>query len=265
MKDFNVGVVQLGATGDKDVNIKKMEESVKKAKELGAGIVALPEMWNCPYQNSYFPKFAEEEKGKTYEKMSKAARENGVYLVGGSIPIKNGDKIYNKSFVFNREGEEIYSYSKIHLFDIEGFSESDTISSGKRLGLFETEFGNFGLAICFDLRFFELFESMKNLGAEVFFVPSSFSIKTGEKAFHVLNRARAIDNQSYFISPAIARDDDLSKNAYSHSLVVAPDGEVILDMGTEDGVKVVEIKREVIEKEKKFMPLDKSRENRKNK
>lgn len=262
MKDFKVGVVQLSATDNKDENIKNMEEKVKVATELGSDVVALGEMWNCPYQNSFFPKFAEEEKGKTYLAMSKAAKENNVYLVGGSIPIKNGEKIYNKSFVFNRKGEEIYSYSKIHLFDIEGFSESETISAGKSLGVFETEFGNFGLAICFDLRFFELFYSMKKLGAEVFFVPSTFSVKTGEKAFHVLNRVRAIDNQAYFISPAIARDDKLSKNAYSHSLVVEPDGKVILDMGTDEGVKVVEIKSEVIEKEKKFMPLDKSRENR---
>lgn len=264
MKDFKVGVVQLRATSDKDENIDKMKSYVTEAAKKGADIVALPEMWNCPYQNSYFPKFAETECEKTYIAMQEVARENNIYLVGGSIPIKEDGKIYNRSFVFDRDGNEIYKYSKIHLFDIEGFSESDTISAGKSLGLFKTEFGNFGLAICFDLRFPEIFEDMRNLGAEVFFVPSTFSVRTGEKAYHLLNRVRAIDNQSYFITPAMARDNELSKNAFSHSLVVKPSGEVMLDMGTDEGLEVVEIRSHVIEKEKKYMPLDRSRENRKN-
>ncbi|MGI5949484.1 carbon-nitrogen hydrolase family protein [Peptoniphilus sp.] len=263
MKDFKVGVVQLKATDDKDENIANMVDKVKRAAELGADVVALPEMWNCPYQNSYFPVFAEEEKGKSYLAMQKAAIDNDVYLVGGSIPIRKGDKVYNRAFVFNREGEEIHAYSKIHLFDIEGFSESDTITAGKSLGVFETEYGNFGLAICFDLRFNEMFEALKNLGAEAIFVPSTFSLRTGESAYHVLNRVRAIDNQVYIVTPAMARDEGLSRNAYAHSLVVEPNGKVILDMGEDPGIKIVELKQEVIDKEKKYMPLDRSRRERK--
>lgn len=263
MKDFKVGIVQLPAKGDKNYNLEKMEEYVNKASDLGADVVCLPEMWNCPYQNSYFVKFAEKEYDISYKKMSEVAKKNNIYLVGGSIPVKIGEKIYNRSYVFNRDGEEIYRYSKINLFDIEGFKESDTLSGGKSLGVFETEFGIFGLAICFDLRFPEMFQRFIEFGAEVIFAPSTFLVKTGEKHFQLLNQARAIDSQCYMISPTIARDDDLSRNAYAHSLVVEPSGEVVIDMGIEPSVEVIEIKEEKVKREREKFPLEKSRENRK--
>lgn len=263
MKDFNVGIIQLPATGDKNKNLKTMEEYVSRAKKEGADVVCLPEMWNCPYQNSYFTKFAEEDFGETYKKMSQVAKENGVYLIGGSIPIKFGDKIYNRSYVFDKCGNEIYRYSKINLFDIEDYKESDTISAGKSLGVFETEYGIFGLAICFDLRFPELFQSFRDFGAEVIFVPSTFMKKTGERHFHLLNQARAVDTQCYIVSPAIARDHDLSKNAYAHSLCVAPGGEIEVDLGEEKNLAIVKLENEKVKREREKLPLEVSRQNRK--
>lgn len=263
MKDFNVGIIQLPATGDKNKNLKTMEEYVSRAKKEGANVVCLPEMWNCPYQNSYFTKFAEEDFGESYKKMSQVAKENDVYLIGGSIPIKFGDKIYNRSYVFDKSGNEIYRYSKINLFDIEDYKESDTISAGKSLGVFETEYGIFGLAICFDLRFPELFQSFRDFGAEVIFVPSTFMKKTGERHFHLLNQARAVDTQCYIVSPAIARDHELSKNAYAHSLCVAPGGEIEVDLGEEENLAVVKLENEKIKREREKLPLAVSRQNRK--
>ena len=263
MKDFNVGIIQLPATGDKNKNLKTMEEYVSRAKKEGADVVCLPEMWNYPYQNSYFTKFAEEDFGETYKKMSQVAKENGVYLIGGSIPIKFGDKIYNRSYVFDKSGNEIYRYSKINLFDIEDYKESDTISAGKSLGVFETEYGIFGLAICFDLRFPELFQSFRDFGAEVIFVPSTFMKKTGERHFHLLNQARAVDTQCYIVSPAIARDHDLSKNAYAHSLCVAPGGEIEIDLGEEKNLAIVKLENEKVKREREKLPLEVSRQNRK--
>lgn len=263
MKDFNVGIIQLPATGDKNKNLKTMEEYVSRAEKEGANVVCLPEMWNCPYQNSYFTKFAEKDFGETYKKMSQVSKENGVYLIGGSIPIKFGDKIYNRSYVFDKSGNEIYRYSKINLFDIEDYKESDTISAGKSLGVFETEYGIFGLAICFDLRFPELFQSFRDFGAEVIFVPSTFMKKTGERHFHLLNQARAVDTQCYIVSPAIARDHDLSKNAYAHSLCVAPGGEIETDLGEEKNLAIVKLENEKVKREREKLPLEVSRQNRK--
>lgn len=263
MKDFKVGIIQLPAKGDKEENLKTMEESIALVKKEGADVVCLPEMWNCPYQNSYFTKFAEEDFGETYEKMSQVARDNEVYLIGGSIPIKSGDKIYNRSYVFDKAGREIYRYSKIHLFDIEGYKESATISGGKSLGVFETEYGTFGLAICFDLRFPELFQTFRDYGAEVIFVPSTFMKKTGEVHFHLLNRARAVDTQCYLVSPAIARDHDLSKNAYAHSLIVDPSGKIEVDLGEDKNYAVLELEASKVKREREKLPLEVSRRNRK--
>lgn len=262
MKDFKVGVIQINSKDNKKENLLKMEKLVKEAVEKGADVVALPEMWNCPYQYSFFKKFSEEDFGETYEIMSKVARENDIYLIGGSIPVKYGDKIYNRAYVFNREGREIYRYSKMNLFDIEGFKESDTISSGKTLGAFQTEYGIFGLAICFDLRFPEIFERLRELGSEVIFVPSAFSYKTGKRDLELLNRARAVDNQCYFVSPSIARDELLSKNTYSHSYIISPQGEILLNLGEDERVEVIELKAEEIVKERGFIPLKNARENR---
>ncbi len=262
MKDFKVGIIQINSNRDKKENLKKMEDMVNKATKKGADVVALPEMWNCPYQYVYYKKFSEEDFGETYLTMSRVAKENNIYLVGGSIPIKNNDKIYNRAYVFNREGREIYRYSKMNLFDIEGFKESSTISAGKTLGAFHTEFGIFGLAICFDLRFPEIFQRLTEMGSEVIFVPSAFSYKTGKRDLELLNRARAVDNQCYFISPSIARDDGLSKNTFSHSLVISPQGEVLLDLQTGEGVEVVDILASAVEREREFIPLKKSRLNR---
>lgn len=263
MKDFNVGIIQLPATSDKDKNLKTMEEYVSRAKSKGADVICLPEMWNCPYHNSFFKKFAEEDFGETYKKLSQVAKENKIYLIGGSIPIKAGEKIFNRSYVFDRDGKEIYRYSKINLFDIEGYKESDTISGGKSLGVFETEYGIFGLAICFDLRFPELFQSFRDFGAEVIFVPSTFMKKTGERHFHLLNRARAVDAQCYLVSPAMARDDDLSKNAYAHSLCVSPGGEIIVDLDEEENLAVIKLENEKVKREREKLPLEVSRQNRK--
>lgn len=263
MKDFNVGILQLPTTGDKDKNLNTMEEFVLIAKKKGADVICLPEMWNCPYQNSYFKKFSEEDFGKTYKKMSEVAKNNKIYLIGGSIPIKSGEKIYNRSYVFDKDGREIYRYSKINLFDIEDYKESNTISGGKSLGVFETEYGIFGLAICFDLRFPELFQTFRDYGAEVIFAPSTFMKKTGEAHFHLLNRARAVDTQCYIVSPTIARDDNLSKNAYAHSLCVAPSGEIIKDLGEEENIEVIKLENEKVKRERKKLPLETSRQNRK--
>lgn len=262
MKDFKVGIIQINSKTDKRENLNKMENMVRDLTKNGADVVALPEMWNSPYQYEYYKKFSEEDFGETYHAMSRAAKENNIYLVGGSIPIRDENKIYNRSYVFNRDGKEIYRYSKINLFDIEGFKESSTISAGKTLGAFHTEFGIFGLAICFDLRFPEIFQRLTEMGSEVIFVPSAFSYKTGKRDLELLNRARAVDTQCYFISPSIARDDELSKHTFSHSFVISPHGEVLLDLGEEEKTEIVDILASEVQRERKFIPLKKSRKNR---
>lgn len=259
MKKIKVGVVQMATTDKKEENWQKMKEFVAEAAKSGAQLVLLPEMWNCPYQNSFFSTFAEEGKSHSYQLMAQVAKEQGIYLVGGSIPVKERDKIYNRAYVFNPQGEEIYQYSKVNLFDIKGFQESKDISAGKHIGVFETEYGVFGLCICYDLRFPELFMQMVNFGAEVIFAPSTFTKKTGEMHWELLTRARAVDNECFVVTASIARDEFLCRNAYGHSNIITPYGEVVKDLGTEAGVCVVELEPNLVEEMRKKIPLLQSR------
>lgn len=268
MKEFKCAVVQISAKGNKDENLKRAERMIKEAAHKGADLVVLPEMWNCPYRNDYFIKFAEEKEGKSYEFMKKIAKEEDIILIGGSIPIKAGlEKAYNESFIFDRNGREIYSYRKTNLFDvnIEGkvnFKESKNIVAGNKLDVFDTEFGKLGIVICYDLRFPELFEKMKKSGAKVFFIPGTFTVATGEKHWELLLRARAVDYQSFVVGASIARDEELSKNAYGHSMIINPMGEQIVSLGEGEGIIITNIDLKEVEDIRKSIPIDESRKNR---
>ena len=262
---INIGIAQISAKGDKDLNIKNISEMTRNLAKKGADIIVYPEMWNCPYNHKYFKKFAENKYETSYNTMKNLAKELNVYIVGGSIPIKFGEKIYNESFVFNRQGEKIYNYKKLHMFDVKfkngrEFKESNSVEFGDKLGVFNTEFGKMGIGICYDLRFPEMFKYMKDLGAEIFFVPGNFTIETGSYHWELLLRSRAVDFQSFFIGASVARDEDLSKNSYAHSIVADPMGDVLLNLGTDQCERVIEIDLEKIKSTEEKLPIDKSRE-----
>lgn len=260
----NIGIIQISPTADKNLNLKKITEMTKRLSSLGADIVVYPETWNCPYNHKYFKLFSENKYEESYNTMKNLAKEEGIYIVGGSIPIKSEDKIYNESFVFNRKGEEIYNYKKLHMFDVvfkngREFRESDSVKMGDSLGIFNTEFGKMGLVICYDLRFPEMFKYMKNLGAEVFFVPGNFTIETGSAHWEMLLRSRAVDYQAFVVGASVARDEDLSKNSYAHSIVVDSMGEVLLNLGTYECTRLIELNLDEIEETKRKLPIEKSR------
>ena len=264
MRKFKLGIVQICAKDNKDRNIKRCEELVRLAVDQGSDVVLLPEMWNCPYQNEYFPKFAEEKHGKTYKFMKDLAAELKIILVGGSIPIIEDGKIYNESFVFNKKGEEISSYKKIYMFDIlfedgKEFRESDTIEPGKTVTCFDTEYGRFGIAICYDLRFPEFFNLMHKMGAEGFFLPATFTKRTGEKHWELLLRARAVDFQSYVFGASMARDNELSSNVFGHSRIIGPGGEILASIDEKEGVITGDIDMDKVKENKKLFPIERSR------
>ena len=167
---FKIAVIQLRTELDRALTMEKAERMIKEAASNGARVVALPEMWNCPYSKEYFRPFAEAEKGQTKEAMSRWARENGVILVGGSVPERVGDKLYNTCFIFDKDGKQIARHRKIHLFDvdIEGgirFKESNNFAPGEDITVFDTEYGRMGVLICFDMRFPELVRAMADSGS----------------------------------------------------------------------------------------------------
>ncbi len=261
MNKLRVAMIQMHVEEDKLKNIANASELVKKAVGQNVDMAVLPEMFSCPYQTSNFPVYAEEEGEECYRLLSNLAKTYGIYLVAGSIPEKDKEgRVFNTSYVFDREGCKIGKHRKMHLFDIavEGgqcFKESDTLTPGNAVTVFDTEFGKMGLAICYDFRFPELSRLMVDEGAKVIIVPAAFNMTTGPAHWEVMFRSRAIDNQVYTIGTASARDVNSCYTSYGNSLMVSPWGEVIVQMDEREGFSIGTLDLDYVEKVRKELPL----------
>ena len=229
---FKLALCQLKGSYDKEESRQTVRRYVTEAASNGADVIALPEMWDCPYSNDYFREYAETADGETVKFMSDLAAELGVYLIGGSISEIDDDKVYNTAFCFDREGRMIGRHRKTHLFDIdvEGgirFMESDTLTAGDSATVIDTEFGKIGVAICYDVRFPELFRRMTLDGARMVILPAAFNMTTGPAHWDITMRARALDNQIFFAANSPARDEEGIYVAYGNSCIVSPWGDFI--------------------------------------
>ncbi len=226
---MKLALVQMQVTPKKEDNVKSACQAIFRCAHEGADMVVLPEMFVCAYENAAFLQNAEPAGGYIYRALSKAAQENGVYVVGGSFPEKDGDKLFNTSFVFDKNGVCIARHRKVHLFDIQieggqAFCESDTFSAGDDMTVFDTCYGRVGLMICFDVRFGELARKMALNGAKLLLVPGAFNMTTGPMHWDLLLRSRAVDNGVWVAGISPARDEHASYVAYGHSAVVSPWG-----------------------------------------
>ncbi|MCT4564217.1 MAG: carbon-nitrogen hydrolase family protein [Maledivibacter sp.] len=264
MSEFKIAVCQLDVLQKKEDNLGKAKEMIKEASHNGSDLVVLPEMFNCPYGNSSFPRFAEEFPGETTSFLSKLAQDERVYIVGGSIPEKEGDNIFNTSYIFDRKGNVIGKHRKIHLFDIDieddiSFKESDTLGYGNDITVFDTEFCKIGVAICYDMRFPELMRLMTLRGAEIIIIPAAFNMTTGPAHWHALSKIRAIDNQVYFVAASPARNLDSSYVAFGHSLIADPWGDVIAEADEKERIIYANIDLSRVKKIRNQLPLLKHR------
>ena len=261
MSKARVAMIQMHVEEDKLKNITNASELVKKAVEQGVDMAVLPEMFNCPYKTSNFPVYAEKEGGECYSLLSNLAKTHGIYLVAGTMPEKDDEgRVFNTSYVFDRQGFKIGKHRKMHLFDIdvEGgqyFKESETLTAGNSVTVFDTEFGKMGLAICYDFRFPELSRLMVDEGARVLISPAAFNMTTGPAHWEVMFRSRAIDNQVYTIGTAPARDVDSCYTSYGNSIIVSPWGEVIVKMDEKEGYSIAELDLDYVEKVRRELPL----------
>ena len=247
-------------TGSKEQNLKNAQDMIIRASSGGAEIIILPQMFNSPYQAKYFKDYSEAYPGKTTEMLSGLARKLNVYIIGGSIPERDGDKIFNTSFSFDKNGKLIGKHRKIHLFDIDiknkiNFRESDYISAGNKVTILDTEYCKIGIAICYDMRFPELIRKMALEGAQVIIIPAAFNMITGPAHWHIIARTRAVDNQVFFITASPARDAGADYIAYGHSLVCDPWGDVIAESGEKEDVLFGMLDLDMIPKIRKQLPL----------
>ena len=257
---MKIAVIQMHTSMKKQENIDKAIDYITKAAKAHADIAVLPEMFNCPYSNLYFADYAEEAAGETYNALSAAAKENGIYVVGGSMPEKDGEKVYNTSFVFNRKGEQIARHRKAHLFDIDvkggqRFFESETFTAGNEVTVFDTEFGTMGLCICFDIRFPELCRLMALKGAKVMFAPSAFNMTTGPLHWETLFKTRAVDNQYFTVGVSPARNEKGVYVAYGNTIAVDPWGKIIYRADGEEAMEILDIDLGEVEQVREQLPL----------
>ncbi|XP_034064151.1 omega-amidase NIT2 [Gymnodraco acuticeps] len=266
MSKFRLAVVQLQVGGVKADNLSRAKRLVKEAAGRGSNLVMLPECFNSPYGTSFFSQYAERIPGESTELLSEAARENQVYLVGGSIPEEDGGKLYNSCIVFGPDGKMILKHRKIHLFDIDvpgkiRFQESETLSPGDTLSMFETPFCKVGVGICYDIRFAELAQLYSRQGCQLLVYPGAFNMTTGPAHWELLQRARAVDNQLYVATASPARDESSSYVAWGHSTVVNPWGEVISKAGTEEEVIYADIDLQYLADVRQQIPITAQRRN----
>lgn len=260
---FNMALCQIKGSFDKQESRARAEAAVKKAA-ADAQVVSLPEMWNCPYVSKYFRAYSEPEGGETFRFLSRLAKENNVLLVGGSIPEIEDDKVYNTAYVFDRQGNLIGKHRKAHLFDVDikggiRFMESETLSPGDSATVIDTEFGKMGVAICFDVRFPDLFRKMTELGAKFVVLPAAFSKKTGEDHWEFSLRGRALDNQIYLAAASPARDPESPYICYGYSRIIDPWGRVLATAATDEAIVSAEIDLDYVDDVRNQLPILKNR------
>ena len=261
---LTVAQVQMRVTRDKAENIAAACRLIRRAAEQGAEFVMLPEMFCCPYENGAFRPYGEEQDGPAQRALSALAAELGIWIVGGSIPELEGNRVYNTSFVYDSTGRQVARHRKMHLFDIsvEGgqtFRESDTLSPGGEITVFDTPWGKMGLCICFDLRFEELTRLMALRGARVIFVPAAFNMTTGPAHWELLFRQRAVDNQLFTVGTSPARSESETYVAWGHSIVCDPWGSVLHQCGAEEEISITSLDLHRVESVRRQLPILRAR------
>lgn len=262
-------LIQLKNLQDNDRNLEHATNMIENAcNNEKPDFVVLPEMFSCPYKASKFPIYAQKDGEKNWQKLSQIAKQKSIYLVAGSMPeleIKNNEKkVYNTSYVFDRNGNQIAKHRKIHLFDVDikcgqHFKESDSLSAGNKITTFETEFGTFGLMICFDIRFPEMARIMQSRGAKMIFVPAAFNMTSGPRWWDLMFKSRALDNQIFMVGCSPARDKNASYVAWGQTLIVNPWGDILAQLDEKEGTLFAEIDFSQIDEVRSQVPLIKNR------
>lgn len=264
---MKIALIQMPVVADKKANLQQAVSRIRDAACQNIDMAILPEMFCSPYENDQFWHFSEPHGGEVQQVLSALAKELSVYIVAGSLPEAEGEKLYNTSFVYDRAGVEIACHRKAHLFDIdvEGgqrFQESATLSAGEKVTVFDTEFGKLGLCVCFDLRFQELAMTMGQAGAQAILCPAAFNMTTGPAHWELLFRSRAVDNQLYTIGVAPARDETANYVSYGNSIAVDPWGTVLCRGGGAAETLVVTLEFEKCSQIRQQLPILSARQTK---
>ena len=252
---FRAACVQLRSSDDVAENIRVTSDLIREAKSKGAQFIATPENTTlmAPDGGAKLERSFPEDHDPALPAFTALAKDLGVWLLIGSLAIKVSEtKTANRSFLIAPDGAIRARYDKIHMFDVdlpsgETYRESNTVAGGSRAVLADLPWGKAGLTICYDLRFPQLYRALAQKGAFMLTVPSAFTETTGKAHWHVLLRARAIENGAFVVAPAQGGTHANGRQTYGHSLIIAPWGEILAEGGLDPSVIVADIDPALVE------------------
>jgi predicted amidohydrolase len=249
--EMRIAIHQMSSGIDPAANLRRMEQAIAEAGRGGAQVYFAPEMSVLLDRNrARASAVIQEEQNSAWGPIiSAAARDAGLWVHMGSMPViaeGNSSKFHNRTLLFDALGKVRARYDKMHLFDVdlatgESWRESSAYEAGAAPVVAESPLGPLGLAICYDMRFPELFARFAKFGVCAIAIPAAFTVPTGKAHWHILLRARAIESATFVIAAAQSGAHADGRETYGHSLVVDPWGEVLLDMGAGEGLAFVDI------------------------
>lgn len=258
--------IQITASSNKEDNYKKISHWVEKAVQTGAKNIVLPEYWNWLGRAEDKIKIAETMDGPSIQFIQKLAKKFSCLIVAGSIAEIRGESKppYNTSVIVHPDGKLGQIYRKIHLFDAkvgQGYVESTTTSAGEKIVVENLGGTKLGLAICYDVRFPELFRRMASMRAEIFAIPANFTAVTGPPHWEVLVRARAIENQCFVVASDQTGLTGAGWEAHGHSMIVDPWGEILAEAKREEGIITALLDFEKLKQVRLNMPVHEHRKS----
>ena len=249
MSNLRVACIQTNSKSDPNINIKEVSSLICEAQSDGAELITTPEVVGMlePNREKALDKAQAENDHSVLREFRNLSKDLSIWLLIGSISIKLSDsKLANRSFLINPAGQIIARYTKIHMFDVEvndgsTYKESTTYQPGTSACLARTPWGLVGLTICYDIRFPALYRDLAKAGAGIIFIPSAFTEVTGEAHWHVLQRARAIENGCFIVSAAQTGIHEQKRKTFGHSIIIDPWGNVLAEADKSVGFIIADL------------------------
>ncbi|MCS5566148.1 MAG: carbon-nitrogen hydrolase family protein [Methylococcales bacterium] len=261
----NCAAIQMASGPDVEANLLEAERLIGAAADAGAGLLVLPENFALMGRTEFDKLDHMEDVGDgiIQQFLADTARHNSVWIVGGTMPMvaSVSGKIRASCLVFDDRGQQVARYDKMHLFDVdvpgtdEQYRESDTIEAGTEPVVLDTPFGRLGLAICYDLRFPELFRRMLSSSVEIIVLPAAFTEKTGAAHWEVLIRARAVENLCYVAAAAQGGFHVNGRQTHGRSMIVDPWGKVLDKKDTGPGYALARIDLQLLNRLRSSFPV----------
>jgi len=259
---FKAAMIQMRTGLTPTANVDAAAKLIREAKSGGAEYAQTPEMTNilAAKREQLIATIVEEDKDPSLAGFRELARKHALYVHVGSLAIKiSPDRAANRGFLIDPKGVIAARYDKIHMFDVdleggETYRESRTYRPGEQAVLADLPWGRLGVTVCYDLRFPALYRALAEAGATMLAIPSAFTKQTGEAHWHVLMRARAIENGSFVLAAAQGGTHESGRQTYGHSLIVDPWGRILAEGGTEPGVVMAEIDMSEVAKARARIP-----------